>query len=378
VPAENKTLRLYEASSSDVIGIYDEGSPTLAGFDGIAQWVDQKKHWPVCRQGNFVLWGFSAPSSQMTDAGKRLFVNLFVNHKARPAVPLSQTQKKPQYAKSGVISERLSKQFPDQRWSFQVQRVGRLKARLSWSPPDTQLSFVLGTDQRRRSQRKDGSSPLSIDLEVTDEDLANSDDDWNISVTHFGDFGTEVIDYKLELSLPQDSTPAPTVTAPAPSPPPPPPSKPPISPRPASPKPPITMASPRPTPPARATPTPRPPPPDSKVDGFVGHWRNEDPNTVGVTKADIQVQSNRINVHLWDKCPPLECDWGTKSVPVSEANEKGVLEIEWNGNRNYEKVNLQIIIRVLPDKRLQITRHMHFINPSAHADLDKVNYFVRH
>jgi len=388
VPVENKTLQLYEASSSDTIGIYDEGSPTVAGFEGIARWAEQKNHWPICRQGNYVLWGFGAPASQMTDAGKRLFVNLFANHKARSAVPLSQSQKKPEYVKSGVISERLSKQFPNQSWTFQAQRPGRVRARLSWSPPETQLAFIIGTDQRRRFERKDGPSPLSLDLEVNDEDVAHSDDDWHVSVTHFGDFGTGAIDYKLELSLPQDSTspPVPTITAPPQATP----TGPPVTPRPASPTPRV-IATPR--PPARlspsvfplplpprvvVTPTPTPLPTKSKVDGFVGHWRSEDPNTVGLTKADIQAQSNRVTVHLWERCHPTDCDWGTKSVPLSEADDKGVLEIQWNGNKGYERTDLQIKIKVLPDKRLQITRHFHVIDAaSSRPDYEKVGYFVR-
>ena len=203
IPAENQMVQVYEPSSSDVIGIYDDGSPMVAGFEGIAHWSQWKNHWPICRQGNCVLWGFSAPTSEMTDAGKQLFVNLLVNHKARPSVPLSQARRKTEYVKSGLISERLSKQFPDHKWPFQIKNTGRISARLSWTPPDVGLAFILGTEQRRRFQRKDGQSPLTIDYDVNEEDVAHSDDDWFIGVTCFGDIGTTVIDYQLQLSLPQ-------------------------------------------------------------------------------------------------------------------------------------------------------------------------------
>jgi TIR domain len=203
IPAENQMVQVYEPSTSDVIGIYDDGSPMVAGFEGIAHWSKWKNHWPVCRQGNYVLWGFSAPTSEMTDAGKQLFVNLLVNLKARPSVPLSQARRKAEYIKSGLISERLSKQFPDHKWPFQVKNTGHINARLSWTPPDVGLAFILGTEQRRRFERKDGRSPLTIDYDVNEEDVAHSDDDWFIGVTCFGDIGTKVIDYQLELSLPQ-------------------------------------------------------------------------------------------------------------------------------------------------------------------------------
>lgn len=203
IPAENQIVQVYEATGSDVIGIYDDGSPMVAGFEGIAHWSKWKNHWPICRQGNFVLWGFSAPTSEMTDAGKQLFVNLLVNHKAHPSVPLSQARRKTEYVKSGLISERLSKQFPDHKWPFQIKNTGHISARLSWTPPDVGLAFILGTEQRRRFQRKDGRSPLTIDYDVNEEDVSHSDDDWFIEITCFGDIGTTVIDYQLQLSLPE-------------------------------------------------------------------------------------------------------------------------------------------------------------------------------
>lgn len=203
IPAENNMVQVYEPTASDVIGIYDEGSPMVAGFEGIAHWSKWKNHWPICRQGNYVLWGFSATTSEMTDAGKQLLVNLLVNHKARAPVPLSQARRKTEYVKSGLISERLSKQFHNHKWPFQIKNAGHLSARLSWTPPDVDLALILGTEQRRRFQRKDGRSPLTIDYDVNEEDVGHSDDDWFINVTCFGDLGTTVIDYRLELSVPQ-------------------------------------------------------------------------------------------------------------------------------------------------------------------------------
>ena len=204
VPEEDKVVETYHRGQADVIGIYDRGSPILGGFEGIARWTDHKGHWPICRQGNFLFWGFSAPSGDMTEPGKRLFVNLLLNHKTRAAVPLSQAQTKVEYVKSGRISDRLSKQFPTHRWPFQVKRTGHINARLSWNPPDKAVALILGTQHRRRFQRKDGTSPLTIDFDVNEEDVARSDDDWHISVTCFGDLGTTVIDYKLELSIPKE------------------------------------------------------------------------------------------------------------------------------------------------------------------------------
>jgi hypothetical protein len=37
-------------SGGDIIGVYDGGSPDIAGFEGIAKWKNQEHHWPIARQ----------------------------------------------------------------------------------------------------------------------------------------------------------------------------------------------------------------------------------------------------------------------------------------------------------------------------------------
>jgi hypothetical protein len=48
------------------------------------------------------------------------------------------------YVKSGWISDRLSKQFAEQRRPLQVERTGHITARLSWNPPEQSLALILG------------------------------------------------------------------------------------------------------------------------------------------------------------------------------------------------------------------------------------------
>jgi hypothetical protein len=66
------------------------------------------------------------------------------------------------------------------------------------------LALILGTEQRRALRRKEGPPPLAIDFDVTEEDVARSGDDWHIDVAFSGDLGVKVIDYKLDLSLPDE------------------------------------------------------------------------------------------------------------------------------------------------------------------------------
>jgi hypothetical protein len=191
-------------TGSDSIGVYDEGSPDIAGFEGIARWSNSKNHWPIARQGNYVLWGFDSPVEQMTDAGKRLLVNLLISHKLRPAVPLSQARKKHEYVQPGLISERLNVQFPTNRFYFQVRQPGHISAKLSWSPPERPLALILngpGKGQDRPFARKDGVSPVEIGFDVTDAQVSTGVD-WQIALHWFENIGNATLTYSLELSFP--------------------------------------------------------------------------------------------------------------------------------------------------------------------------------
>jgi hypothetical protein len=204
ISSSNSLLQVAQ-TGSDSIGIYDEGSPDIAGFEGIARWSNFKNHWPIARQGNYVLWGFDSPVEQMTDPGKRLLVNLLISHKLRPAVPLSQAHKKHEYVQPGLISERLSTQFPRNKFYFQVRQPGRISAKLSWSPAERPLALILngpGKGQDRAGARKDGVSPIEIGLDVTDAQVSMGVD-WRIDLTTFENIGNAILTYSLELSFPR-------------------------------------------------------------------------------------------------------------------------------------------------------------------------------
>jgi hypothetical protein len=196
-------------SGSDSIGVYDGGSPDIAGFEGIARWSTFPNHWPISRQGNFVLWGFDAPVEQMTDAGKLLFVNLLISHKLRPEAPLSQALKKQEYIQPGAVSAWLSALFPRNSFYFQVRKPGGISARLSWTPAERPLALILNGQARsldkpddRPFARKDGVSPLEVVLDVPDP-LALTSVDWRIDAHSYEkNLGDAILSYSLELSFP--------------------------------------------------------------------------------------------------------------------------------------------------------------------------------
>lgn len=141
----------------------------------------------------------------MTESGKLLFVNLLISHKLRPAVPLSQALKKREYVEPGVVSERLNAQFPTNTVYFQVRQPGHISATLSWSPAERPLALVLngpGNGQDRPFARKEGVSPVQVDLDVTDKQISTGVD-WQISLATFDkNLGTITFNYNLKLSFP--------------------------------------------------------------------------------------------------------------------------------------------------------------------------------
>jgi DNA-binding winged helix-turn-helix (wHTH) protein len=202
--SSDKVLQVSQGEGES-IGVYDEGSPDIAGFEGIARWQNAEHaehHWPIARQGNYMLWGFDSPVEQMTEVGKRLLVNLLIEQRMHPSVPLSQARTKHEYVQPGLLAGRLNAQFPTSLWHFQVRKPGRITARLSWNPAELPLALILngpGQSQGGYFARKDGISPLEIAFDATDGHVS-TDIDWRISIDDFGETGGTLIDYKLELS----------------------------------------------------------------------------------------------------------------------------------------------------------------------------------
>ena len=62
---------------------------------------------------------------------------------------------------------------------------------------------------------------------------------------------------------------------------------------------------------------------------LAGSWSNIDPNTRGLTHATITAQSGMLSVHMWGACSPIDCDWGTASIPVSNVVGSSSFPLVW-------------------------------------------------
>lgn len=64
-------------------------------------------------------------------------------------------------------------------------------------------------------------------------------------------------------------------------------------------------------------PNPKPEEPHPAKSLFAGNWKNDSPNTLGITRLEIQQEGETVRVHAWAACPPQDCDWGTETGAIN-------------------------------------------------------------
>jgi type II secretory pathway pseudopilin PulG len=212
IAAPDRSVDIFKTQvEGDAVGVYDGGSPDIAGFEGLARWQSSKNHWPIARQGNFLFWGFEASSSQMSDSGKALMINVVANHKSQPWTPLSklseqsEARRKLERISPGIVTGQLTAQVPLSVRLFSIKKPGPIEATLTWNSGDCPLSLILnGPGQVGYFARKDGASPLSLDFVVTEQQIAKGSD-WSIRITCFRELGPEPLTFTLKVIFPDSS-----------------------------------------------------------------------------------------------------------------------------------------------------------------------------
>jgi hypothetical protein len=107
---------------------------------------------------------------------------------------------------------------------------------------------------------------------------------------------------------------------------------------------------------------------------FVGGWKNVDGNTGGITRIEIRSGAKSMQIHMWGKCHPEDCDWGEVSIPLADADNR-TISIRWS-HFDGRLVSTQQF-DLLPDGRLRVITHTHFSDGSGRPDYDSTDYFSR-
>jgi len=119
----------------------------------------------------------------------------------------------------------------------------------------------------------------------------------------------------------------------------------------------------------------------NKVDCFLGYWVNEDPNTNAITKVDIQKNNNLLEIYMWGKCHPTDCDWAAMNNPegpatttVDDAND-GVLNIVWYPDFAIKTQE----ITYLGGDRLEVYTFTDFYPDDIYGreDSERYDYFIK-
>jgi len=203
--AGSHTVTIYKkASRSDVLGVYDNGSPAVAGFEGIARWTEHARHWPVARQGNLLLWGFDAPLANLSDNGRKLLASLIEEHAGNEHRPYAELTPEVTLSGPGSHRDRLDAIFKRGTFHFNVQTPGKVTAQATWSPPDKSLALTLnGPGQVGYTKRVDGRSPLSLEFEIAPDQIRVGEP-WRLNLTRHGAISAgDSIAFELKLAYPQ-------------------------------------------------------------------------------------------------------------------------------------------------------------------------------
>lgn len=107
---------------------------------------------------------------------------------------------------------------------------------------------------------------------------------------------------------------------------------------------------------------------------FYGFWVNEDTDTQGIIKVDIQKIGDIIYVHMWGKCHPTDCDWGIETTDIFDATD-GILNLTWEFDFAIETQELIL----LQDGRLKVIGLVDFYPDDIYGreDYEYTEYFIK-
>lgn len=106
---------------------------------------------------------------------------------------------------------------------------------------------------------------------------------------------------------------------------------------------------------------------------FSGAWVAEDARTRGITRVEISGRWPGIQIRMWGKCTPVDCDWGRPATYVPGRIPAGELQVTWRPRFAEKRQDL----RLLDDGRLEIVTHTRFTDGSGRKDFDSREYFRR-
>jgi hypothetical protein len=106
---------------------------------------------------------------------------------------------------------------------------------------------------------------------------------------------------------------------------------------------------------------------------FSGAWVAEDARTRSITRVEIRARWPGLEIRMWGKCAPVDCDWGRPASYMPDRIAAGELQVTWRPGFAEKRQEL----RLLEDGRLEIVTHTRFTSGSNRKDYDSRDYFRR-
>ncbi len=103
---------------------------------------------------------------------------------------------------------------------------------------------------------------------------------------------------------------------------------------------------------------------------FAGKWSNADQGT-GITRIEIGAGFTGLNVKMWSKCEPQDCDWGKPTSYDNGNAAKGALSVVWDDGSLRRTQQLSL----LPDGRLRLQTRI--LDHASKQQTEKIEYFAR-
>jgi hypothetical protein len=104
---------------------------------------------------------------------------------------------------------------------------------------------------------------------------------------------------------------------------------------------------------------------------YLGDWRNPDPQTLNVTRASLQNQDSSLQLHVWGKCIPTDCDWGTTNATayaggVASSEATDVRSVEAIYKNSFDEVT--VVLKLTDKSTMNVETRTHFTDNSQRSD----------
>lgn len=83
---------------------------------------------------------------------------------------------------------------------------------------------------------------------------------------------------------------------------------------------------------------------------FIGEWTNKDFETRGNTRIHVRLVGDKIMVHAWGRCHPIECDWGETNAVLHGQT----LSVTWEQGFATKTQDMTL----LPDGTMELKSHV--------------------